>query len=476
MLRGHHAPKKRAGGKKMTKSADLYQMFFNSVSDAVFVFDAVTKTLIEANSQALRDTGYQTEQIKELPIDRLFQAQRLAVHVFPLNIDQAYIRGDEVLLLEKSGGRIVVSVSVASVECSGKDCLIFTVRKLKIALDHSDSGANSGDRWRPEYQDFPCIIGQSEKTHHVCRLIGSVAKTDATVLIQGESGTGKEIVANAIHAHSLRCGGPLVKVNCAALTETLLESELFGHVRGAFTGAIRNRRGRFKQADGGTLLLDEIGSMAPSGQAKLLRVLQERSFEPVGSSVTVPVNVRVIAASNTDLAKAVAEGTFREDLYYRLNVFGIPLPPLRERIEDVPLLAQHFLRQFSHTVGKAIRAIAPETLALLIEHDWPGNVRELENAVEHALIVEEGSVIMPSSLPRNFANDGEEAPGCSAEPRLREKLNLLENQILRDALLRADGIKKRAALMLGIDPRNMPYLLRKHRLRDRSSDHTCGSH
>ncbi|MGH9959869.1 MAG: helix-turn-helix domain-containing protein, partial [Pyrinomonadaceae bacterium] len=159
---------------------------------------------------------------------------------------------------------------------------------------------------------------------------------------------------------------------------------------------------------------------------------------------------------------------FREDLYYRLNVFGIPLPPLRERIEDVPLLAQHFLRQYSHTIGKPIRAIAPETLTLLIEHGWPGNVRELENAVEHAVIVEKGPVIMPSSLPRNFvqSHDGE-APGCSAEQRLREKLNLLEKQILLDALLRANGIKKRAAVMLGIDPRNMPYLFRKHRLRDR---------
>lgn len=435
----------------MNRSGDLYQMFFNSISEAAFVFDAVTKTLIEANSQALRDTGYKSEEIKELPIDRLFQAQqRLATHVFLLNTDEPHIHSDDVLLLEKSGGRIAVSVRVASVECSGKGYLIFTARKLETILDHRGSAANSEDRWRPEDQDFPCIIGQSEKTHRVCRLIGSVAKTDATVLIQGESGTGKEIVANAIHAHSLRCGGPFVKVNCAALTETLLESELFGHVRGAFTGAIRNRRGRFKQADGGTILLDEIGSMAPSGQAKLLRVLQERAFEPVGSSGTVSVNVRVIAASNTDLAKAVAEGTFREDLYYRLNVFGIPLPPLRERIEDVPLLAQHFLRQYSHTIGKPIRAIAPETLTLLIEHDWPGNVRELENVVEHAIIVEQGSVIVPSSLPRNFAksHDGEEAPGCSVEPRLREKLNVFEKQILFDALLRANGIKKRAAVML----------------------------
>ena len=453
----------------MNQSAVLYQMVFNSVSEAVFVFDALAKTVIEANSQALRDTGYRSDEIKKLRMGRLFQSQqRLDAHVFPGNIDQAHKRVDDMLLLEKSGGRIAVSVSVASVECSGEGYLIFTAHKLKTTLDHSDSAANSENRWRSDEQDFPCIIGQSEKTHHVCRLIGSVAKTDATVLIQGESGTGKEIVANAIHAHSHRCHGPFVKVNCAALTETLLESELFGHVRGAFTGAIRDRRGRFKQADGGTILLDEIGSMPLSGQAKLLRVLQEHAFEPVGSSGTVPVNVRVIAASNTDLAKAVAEGTFREDLYYRLNVFGIPLPPLRERKEDVPLLAQHFLCQYSLAVGKAIRAIASETLALLIGHDWPGNVRELENAVEHAVIVEKGTTILPSSLPMNLTKsyDRSGAPERSADRGLREKLNLLEKEILLDTLLRANGIKKQAAAMLGIDPRNMPYLLRKHQLRD----------
>jgi two-component system, NtrC family, response regulator AtoC len=452
----------------MNKSADLYQMFFNSVSDVVFVFDAVAKTLIEANSQALRDTGYRTEEIKGLPIDRLFESQkRLVAHVFPLNIDEAHICGDDVLMLEKSGGQIAVSVSVTSVECSSKEYLIFTARKLKTTLDHGDSGANGEDRW-PENQDFPSIIGQSEKTHHVCRLIGSVAKTDATVLIQGESGTGKEIVANAIHAHSHRCRYPFVKVNCAALTETLLESELFGHVKGAFTGAIRDRRGRFKQAEGGTILLDEISSMPHSGQAKLLRVLQERELEPVGSSVTVPVNVRVIAATNVDLAKAVVKGKFREDLYYRLNVFCIPLPPLRERKEDVPLLAQHFLRQYSLAVGKEIHAFAPETLSLLIEHNWPGNVRELENAVEYVVIVEKGPVVLPTSLPMNLTKPRDAKNDCepSAELGLREKLNLLEKQILLESLSRANWIKKQAATTLGIDPRNMPYLLRKHCLSD----------
>ena len=231
-------------------------------------------------------------------------------------------------------------------------------------------------------------------------------------MIQGESGTGKEIVANAIHAHSHRCRGPFVKVNCAALTETLLESELFGHLKGAFTGAIRDHRGRFKQADGGTILLDEIGSMPLSGQVKLLRVLQEHEFEPVGSSVTTSVNVRVIAATNVDLEKAMSEGKFREDLYYRLKVFEISVPPLRERKEDIPLLSQHFLHQYTQSLRKEIRALAPETLAVLIEHDWPGNVRELENAIEHAVIVQKGQVILPSSLPMNLSKscDGGSKP------------------------------------------------------------------
>ena len=188
----------------------------------------------------------------------------------------------------------------------------------------------------------------------VVHLIASVAKSDTTVLIQGESGTGKEIVANAVHAMSRRRRGPFVKVNCAALTETLLESELFGHVKGAFTGALRDRNGRFKQADRGTILLDEIGSMPLAGQAALLRVLQEHAFEPVGSSTTTSVDVRVIASTNTDLAQAVAEGSFRADLYYRLNVFGIVVPPLRERVEDIPLLSRHFLRRCNETLGKRL--------------------------------------------------------------------------------------------------------------------------
>ena len=400
-------------------------------------------------------------------MDRLFQSQNgSSADAVSWNVDEACKPGHDGLQLVKKNGEVAaVNVSVTSVKWSEANYLFVAARKTRAALFSVDSAAANRAAWS-EQEDFPSIIGQSEKIHNVCRLIGSVAKSEATVLIRGESGTGKEIVANAIHAHSHRCRGPFVKVNCAALTETLLESELFGHLKGAFTGAIRDHRGRFKQADGGTILLDEIGSMPLSGQAKLLRVLQEHEFEPVGSSVTTSVSVRVIAATNVDLEKAVSDGKFREDLYYRLKVFEISVPPLRERKEDIPLLSQHFLNQCTQSVRKQIRALAPETLALLIEHDWPGNVRELENAVEHAVIVEKGQVVLPSSLPMNLTKscDGEATPEHSTELGLREQLNLLEKQILLDTLLRAQGIKKQAAAMLGIDPRNMPYLLRKHRL------------
>jgi transcriptional regulator with GAF, ATPase, and Fis domain len=312
--------------------------------------------------------------------------------------------------------------------------------------------------------ELPNLVGQGEKIRCVCRLIGSVAKCEVTVLLQSESGTGKEIVANAVHAHSLRNRGPFVKVNCAALSETLLESELFGHVKGAFTGAIRDRRGRFKQADGGTILLDEIGSLSLAGQAKLLRVLQEHEFEPVGSSATAVVDVRVLAATNTELQKAVAEGKFREDLFYRLNVFAITLPPLRERKEDIALLAQHFLQKYNLAIGKKIQAFAAETLAAMMRYDWPGNVRELENAVEHAVLVEKSLVILPSSLPMNLIP--QESPEVSKALGLRDMLNLFEKEIILDTLIRANWIKKRAADMLRIDARNLPYLLRKHNLSD----------
>ena len=233
----------------------------------------------------------------------------------------------------------------------------------------------------------------------IYRLIEDLADSDATVLILGESGTGKERVAEAIHSHSQRGAGPFVKVNCSALSEGLLESELFGHVKGAFTGAIRDQVGRFEQASGGTIFLDEIGDLSPNVQVKLLRVLQERQIERVGSGLTIEVDVRVVAATHRDLRRAMREGRFREDLFYRLNVMPIEVPPLRRRREDIPLLVTHFIDRFNERTGRRIGHIDDAALGQLMDYGWPGNVRELENAIEHAFVRCRGDVLLPECLP-----------------------------------------------------------------------------
>src|SRR5438270_10560591 len=249
----------------------------------------------------------------------------------------------------------------------------------------------------PELETRGKFIGRSAAMQEIFKTIGRVAASDATVMIYGDSGTGKEMAANALHAYSPRRAGPFVKVSCASFVETLLESELFGHEKGAFTHAISQRKGRFETANKGTIFLDEIGEMSLNTQKKLLRVLQEREFERVGGSLTIKVDVRVVAATNRDLLAAVREGRFREDLYYRLNVFPIRLPPLRERGEDVPLLAKFFVAKHAARMGKAIRDIAPRATAALAAYPWPGNIRELENVLERAVILEIGEVL--DSIP-----------------------------------------------------------------------------
>lgn len=436
----------------MHQPGTIYHAFFQASADLILVVDESSNTLVDANARLLRATGFRSAEILGLALDRLLQPRETVVS----NSAESNLSATAWLLATGSGSPLPVRLQELRVDWNGAP--------YRFLLLHLDDPPREPEM-ALEPDDFPAIVGQSEQIREVCRLIGAVAKSEATVLIQGESGTGKEIIANAIHAHSRRSHGPFVKVNCAALSETLLESELFGHVKGAFTGAIRDRRGRFKQADGGTLFLDEVGSMSLSGQAKLLRVLQEREFEPVGSSITQPVNVRVVAATNVDLRKAAATGQFRDDLYYRLNVFSIPLPPLRRRKEDLLLLAEHFIARYAQAVHKTVRGLAPETRSLLLQHDWPGNVRELENAMEHAVIVESGPLVRPASLPtdlRPAGSDRQELLG------LREKLTRLERQILLDTLVQTNGVKKHAADLLKIDPRNLPYLLRKHRI--------CGAH
>lgn len=251
---------------------------------------------------------------------------------------------------------------------------------------------------RSEPQTDP-MIGQSAAMQNVYKAIGRVASQDVTVLIQGESGTGKELVARAIYQHSRRSKAPLLAINCAAIPETLLESELFGHERGSFTGADRRRIGKFEQASGGTLFLDEVGDMSLATQAKLLRLLQEQRFERVGGNETIHTNVRIVAATNQDLANLAAAGRFREDLFYRLNVFVVRVPPLREHMDDLPLLVDHFVERTSRDLGKSVHGVSPETMQMLLRHNWPGNVRELESTLKYAMVHATGNVITPDCLP-----------------------------------------------------------------------------
>jgi transcriptional regulator with GAF, ATPase, and Fis domain len=282
------------------------------------------------------------------------------------------------------------------------------------------------------------------------------------VLITGETGTGKEMVARAIHHRSAQREMPLIKVNCAAIPDTLLESELFGHVRGAFTGATANKRGRFALADGGSIFLDEIGTMSTAVQAKLLRVLQEREFEPLGAERTQRVDVRVIAATNRDLKQMVSEGKFQEDLYYRLNVIPIQIPALRERPEDIPVLIEHFVEKHRQRTGKPIARIEDDVVGALQKYDWPGNVRELENTIERAVVLATGPVLTSTSISLLGATSTP-SPGLPSM-RLHQNLEWVERETIRRALEQSRGVKKDAAELMGISQRALSYYLAKYRI------------
>jgi two-component system response regulator PilR (NtrC family) len=315
---------------------------------------------------------------------------------------------------------------------------------------------------------FSNIIGQSPKMLRVFDAVKRVADTPATVIILGESGTGKELIARAIHYNSRRKEQPFVSVNCAALPETLVETELFGHERGAFTGAVAAHTGRFELADGGTLFLDEIGSISPAIQAKLLRVLQERSFERVGGSRKISADVRLITATNEDLEKKVKEGQFREDLYYRIQVFPIQVPPLRERTEDLPLLLDHFLKLYCKQNDRPLKSFDTPALQALSAYSWKGNVRELENLVQTVILMSDGPTIGLNELPSYISGLERKitipAGNGTAGLRFDQAVEQFERQLILDAIHRSDGVKKRAAEMLGIDGNKMKYLCRKYKI------------
>ena len=311
-----------------------------------------------------------------------------------------------------------------------------------------------------------------ERVRHV---VDQVAPTSMTVLITGESGTGKDVVARLIHERSHREGRPFVAVNCAALPEGVLESELFGHEKGAFTGAIAAKTGLFEQANGGSIFLDEIGNISPNMQAKLLRVLQEHEVKPVGSTRSIKVDIRVLSATNRDLKELVDEGKFREDLYYRLNILTIPIPPLRERSEDIPSLVWHFVKKYAREFRKDISKVSAEAMNLLVSHNWPGNVRELENTMERAILLSSGKIIDPSNLPENIAAPGEEdsfdIPRTSDELKelkkelRRKSIEDIERLFVTEALKRNEWNASKAAEDVGMLRPNFQALMKKHNIK-----------
>jgi two-component system, NtrC family, response regulator HydG len=310
---------------------------------------------------------------------------------------------------------------------------------------------------------FPELVGTSDKMLTVRRTLEKVAPSDTTVIISGESGTGKELVARAIHRLSKRAAGPFIKVNCGALTETLLESELFGHEKGSFTGATKQKLGRFELADGGTLFLDEVGDVPPAMQVKLLRALQEQEFERVGGEVPIKVDVRVVSATNKNLEAEVAAGRFRQDLFFRLHVLPVRLPPLRERREDIPVLAAHFVAKLAPRTNSRVHALGDAALGRIMAYHWPGNVRELENAIEQALVFAEGEEIQPAALPQFLQGGAEdERLAVPRELSLPEILDDLERQLILKAYAKASRVKTETARLLGIKTSALYYKLEKY--------------
>jgi Nif-specific regulatory protein len=332
----------------------------------------------------------------------------------------------------------------------------FAEEEVALVAENQRLQRELADRYRPAN-----IVGNSREMAPVYEMIGQVAQSDATVLIRGESGTGKELIAQAVHYGSRRSEGPFVRVNCAALPEGLVESELFGHERGAFTGAVQQRPGRFERAAGGTIFLDEIGDLPASVQVRLLRVLQEREFERVGGHAMLRADVRVVAATNRDLEQDIEHGRFRADLYYRLNVFPVHVPPLRERRTDIILLADHFIEKYNSRHGRSIVRLSTPAIDLLMAYHWPGNVRELENAIERAVLLADDNVIharlLPPSLQMARLDDKRSGP-------LRAQLHALEKELIIDALKANKGNRAAAARQLGITERIMGLRVGKYGL------------
>ncbi|MEJ2429146.1 MAG: sigma 54-interacting transcriptional regulator [Deltaproteobacteria bacterium] len=430
---------------------EWFEIILSSLNDGVFCVDENWR-ISYFNEAAAEITGVPHEEALGRPCHEVFRSNicKKACALRYTIQNGTPIASMAIEITNKKGNKIPVSISTAVLKDKQGKFIggVETIRDLSLI-----------EQLRKELDarhTFEDIISKSPKMQHVFDLIPTIADSESTVLITGDSGTGKGLIAQALHNQSPRADNPFITVNCGAIPDTLLESELFGYKAGAFTDARRSKAGRFTLAQGGTIFLDEIGDISPAIQAKLLRVLQDKVFEPLGGVQSIKADVRILAATNRDLTKLVQEGRFRTDLYYRINVFRMELPPLRERMEDIPLLANHFVAKLSSLKGKEISGVTPEALAILMKYDYPGNVRELENIIEHAFVLSPGGMIQAQHLP-------DELRPRPSTPQ-RETLDLLgeyEKELILDALRRNQWNRLRAAQELGIHKTTLFRKIRK---------------
>ncbi len=419
-------------------------IILDSIADGVFTVDEDWR-ITSFNRAAERILGLTAEEALGRPCCEVF---RSSICESTCALRQTLQTGKPIInraiyVVNAEGERIPISISTAILKDNTGNIVggVETFRDLSMVEELKKE--------LHKHYSFGDIIGCSSRMQRLFELLPLVAESDSTVLVQGGSGTGKELVARAIHECSKRKQAPFVAVNCGALPDTLLESELFGYKAGAFTDARRDKPGRFALAEGGTIFLDEIGDISPAMQTRLLRVLQERQFEPLGSVKPIITDVRIIAATNKDLDKMIKQGSFREDLYYRINVMTLHIPALRERKEDIPLLIDHFISKFNRLQSKDISGVSEEAMGLLMRHDYPGNIRELENIIEHAFILCSSGLIHPHHLPSSLLK-GETTPTSQLKQGL--SLQAMEILLIQEALRRHNGNRKQAAKELGIDP------------------------
>ena len=454
--------------------------------DTLLIIDD-EKGLLEVLNVVFRKEGYEVKTATS-GAEGLDILNSKSIDLVITDIRMPHISGMEVLRYVKENHPEIpvivitaygsIAQAVEALKAGALDYIVkpFDVEELKILVarglerKHLEQENILLKKDLKEKYKFENMIGKSRLMQEIYLLIDKVAGTDSTVLITGESGTGKEMAARAIHSLSRRKDKPFVTINCAALPENLLESELFGHTKGSFTGAISDKKGMFEVAHRGTLFLDEIAEMSPWTQVKLLRALQERKIRRVGGTEEIPIDVRVIAATNQDLKKRIEEGKFREDLYYRLNVISFEMPPLRSRVEDIPLLTQHFLQKYCQQMGKKMKRLAPEVVGIFEQYTWPGNIRELENVIERIVAIEDRETITPACLPPEMlgmVKREEKMVELGAGFDLNRHLDDIAKKYIIKALEKSGGRMKKAAPLLGVSYRTLRYLIDKYDLKTR---------